>query len=196
MSKKDKDNRVATTPAAAPKFPDASNGIVAANVTVTDPIHAFEEDNQLYGGISPVVQAHLDTVNNYVAYMSPNVQVSETDGVAWQHQLFKVMLTICSFENVKDMVDGMDKLLMMFKTYSEGALNMLYTQRFTDKMVVTETDRDLFTNLCYVFSIFSNEEKREAIGRQIQLTGDGNVLTGMDQEVQSRLVQYLYRLFV
>lgn len=152
--------------------------------------------NTVYGGLSPVIQVHINTINDYVRAMKPGNMVNPQEGALWTQRLNNALIAILEADNVEDMVDGMDKVLVLFRDHAKGALYMTYTQRFIDVWMVDEKKRDVFTALCYVLSVFSDPVKRERSGKVLLDVSEGGYLSQFNQFTRERLANYLNRYLV
>lgn len=152
-----------------------------------------EEVNQLYGGRSPVINAHLQVVRNYCEAMAPGVPQTETEGANWNMNLFQAILAILNAEDVQDFSEGMDELFMIFARNSRGALNLMYTQRFIDKMMLNEEQLNLYTTLLNIIVTFSVQKTKHLYGQYYQLEGERSPLNALPAEARERFIYYLNR---
>lgn len=151
------------------------------------------ETHKFYGGTSPVIQAYIQDVEQYVRHMSPGNIVTNEQGAMWQNRLYHAMLNIIRTPNIGDMVAGMDSLLAIFKREQRGALNETYLQRFNDVWMVEPEVIDSYGNLCVIFANYCTPENREKFGRRIMLDGEYGLLRYLGADDRQRLIQYLRR---
>lgn len=164
-----------------------------APVVETKPVVTNYDMTRFYGGKSEFVVSHLNTVDQYIRAMAPGIMVQPAVGALYQQHLFEAMMAILNAENVDDMISGTDALLIYFKQESKGALNFKYTQRFFESWLIDVEQRELYSNLCLIFSTFADDVKRLRFGQDFQLEGEQNILRNMESEARTRLIQYLNR---
>lgn len=175
------------------KNTESTEVALEAPVIETVPIESYEESTQLYGGISPVIGAHIATIVDYTRAMAPGTPINPLQGAMYQNRLYNALMGILRANSVGDTIDGLDRVMALFRQHSKGALNIQYTQRFIDEWIVDEQVRDLFTHLCVVLSTFSDKDKRTRVGLRMNITGDRNIFQHMEADLRERLVLYLTR---
>lgn len=166
---------------------------VTPPVIELEPIQSYDGPSQMYGGISPVIGAHIATIVDYTRAMMPGTPITPPQGAMYQNRLYNALLGILSAPDIGDTIDGLDRVMALFREHSQGALNVQYTQRFIDTWMVDERTRDLFTHMCLVLSTYSNKDKRARYGLRMNISGERNVFQHMDADLRERLVQYLTR---
>lgn len=164
---------------------DVTEAVVAPTVS--------EDLNQIYGGRSPMINAHLQVVRNYCEAMAPGVPQTDTEGANWNMSLFNAILSIISAEDVQDFSEGMDELFMIFASNSRGALQLTYTQRFIDKMMLNEEQLNLYTSLLHIIGTFADQKSKHLYGQHFRLEGEHSPLNALPAESRERLVYYLNR---
>lgn len=166
-----------------------SNDVPEAVITPT----VSPELNEIYGGRSPVINAHLQVVRNYCEAMAPGVPQTETEGATWNMNLFQAVLAILSAEDVQDFSEGMDELFLIFARNSRGALNLMYTQRFVDKMMLNEEQLNLYTTLMNIIVTFSVQKSKHLYGQYYKFDDERSPLNALPAESRERFIYYLNR---
>lgn len=156
-------------------------------------VQTFSPAAQLYGGISPIVAAHLTTIEEYTRAMTPGTPITEQQGAMYQDRLYRAFIGILETPSIADAISGLDHVMALFRKHSQGALHLTHTQRFISAWHVDENTRDTFTHLCLAFSMYSNPVKRERYGAKMMISGDRNIFQHLSAEAHARLVQYLTR---
>nr|DAT18092.1 MAG TPA: hypothetical protein [Caudoviricetes sp.] len=188
MSKKNKDIR----PEEVSKLTQENN---EAPMVETKPVVQSDPATvALYGGHSPLVNAHLKTIEDYTKAMAPGVPIYDAEGANWNVRLYYAITSILRADDVRDMYDGMDAVMSIFRREHNGALHHMYTSRFMDVIMLDDRTRILFCNMMLVLWTFANPITRKQDGRQMHLVGERSLLDYMDVEPRDRLNSYLNQL--
>lgn len=168
------------------------------NVNSSEPVElqkvqSFTPAAQLYGGISPIVAAHISTIEEYARAMTPGTPITEQQGAMYQDRLYRAFIGILETPSISDAISGLDQVMALFRKHSQGALHLTYTQRFISAWHVDENTRDTFTHLCLAFSTYSDPVKRSRYGSKMMISGDRNIFRHLSADAHARLVQYLTR---
>lgn len=167
-------------------------GLNEVPVVETTPVMQ-EKTNELYGTISPVINAHLATIDRYCLAMAPGVPVTDTEGAHWNQSLYNAIMGILLADDVQDFAEGMDEVFKKFAQEARGALNLVYTQRFVDKMMVSEEQLNLYTTLLNLISTFAVEKTRNEYGRYYNIESGNTALRHLDPLARERFIYYLNR---
>ena len=157
------------------------------------PVQAMNPENVAYGGVTAVVNSHINTLQAYVENMAPGIAHTDEEGLQWQLRLYNAINGILRLDDISEMITGMDMVIEYFREYKSGALNLLNTQRYINTWVTDENTRDLYGHILTLLATFSDPAKRTMYGQKMNITGDDNILIHMEPQLRNRFIQYLTR---
>lgn len=145
---------------------------------------------EAYGGLSPTVIAYVTNLNNYCNAMAPGMPMSVAEGANWNTRLYNNIINVLELKNIADFFSAMDEYMRIFQRESQGALNLTYTQRFIDKMMLNPQQLATYAALCDILVTFSDPNTRQRYGEHYDLVRD---LRYVSPEARERFIGYLKR---
>lgn len=152
----------------------------------TESIDPNKEKLDSYGVTSVTALVALQTIDDYISKMGPNIPVNEEEGARNQVTLYRAIISLINGSH-EDFNAAFLALLNKFNEHKDTVFNELSIYRFYEAMMLPKTERDSFQRLINMLLLTADPKSRLIGIKQINFEP---TLSGLTAEGRQNVMNF------